>query len=63
MTSERGLGGKDKLIVFTAKAFESVYGLEYLILAVGIVGKLRNDVVFVIVADGSQCPYYLNSVK
>jgi hypothetical protein len=49
--------------VFTAKAFESVYGLEYLILATGIVGKLRNDVAFVIAGDGSQRPYYLNSVK
>jgi glycosyltransferase involved in cell wall biosynthesis len=39
------LGGEDKLIVFTAKAFESVYGIEYLILATGIIGKLRNDVV------------------
>jgi glycosyltransferase involved in cell wall biosynthesis len=57
------LGGKDKLIVFTAKAFEPVYGLEYLILVAGIVAKLRNDVVFVIAGDGSQRPYYLNLVK
>jgi len=57
------LGGKDKLIVFTAKAFEPVYGLEYLILAAGIVAKLRNDVIFVIAGDGSQRPYYLNLVR
>lgn len=45
-------------VVFTLRGHEPKYGLEYLIRAVPLVVKERNDVAFVIGGDGSLRRYY-----
>jgi glycosyltransferase involved in cell wall biosynthesis len=52
------LGIEGRSIVFTLRHHESQYGLEYLIRAIPIVAKERNDVVFVIGGDGSLMKFH-----
>lgn len=52
------LGIGNHTVVFTLRAHEPQYGLEYLIRAVPIVAKEREDVLFVIGGDGSLRGYH-----
>ncbi|MHA1596623.1 MAG: glycosyltransferase [Candidatus Asgardarchaeia archaeon] len=49
---KKSLGIENKKVVFTLKGHKPVYGIEYLIRAIPIVVKERDDVVFVIGGDG-----------
>jgi glycosyltransferase involved in cell wall biosynthesis len=52
------LGIGNRIVVFTLRAHEPKYGLEYLIRAVPKVVKEREDVLFVIGGDGSLRRYH-----
>jgi len=55
---KKTLGIENCFIIFTLRHHEPRYGLEYLIRAIPIVLKQRNDVVFVIGGEGSLRQYY-----
>ena len=48
----------NKVVIFTLRSHELVYGLEYFIKAASIVAKQRNDVLFVLGGDGSLRHYH-----
>jgi glycosyltransferase involved in cell wall biosynthesis len=55
---KKTLGTENCFIIFTLRHHEPRYGLEYLIRAIPIVLKQRNDVVFVIGGEGSLQQYH-----
>jgi glycosyltransferase involved in cell wall biosynthesis len=52
------LGMKGRSVIFALSHHEPAYGLEYLIRAIPIVAKERDDVVFVIAGDGSLTKFH-----
>jgi glycosyltransferase involved in cell wall biosynthesis len=57
------LGIEGRSIVFSLRHHEPTYGLEYLIRAIPIVAKEKDDVVFVIGGDGSLMKFHQQLAK
>ncbi|MHA1505725.1 MAG: glycosyltransferase [Candidatus Asgardarchaeia archaeon] len=57
---KKSLRIENKKVVFTLRGHKPVYGIEYLIRAIPIVVKERNDVVFVIGGDGPLRDFHEN---
>jgi glycosyltransferase involved in cell wall biosynthesis len=55
---KKKLGLEDKYIVFTLRHHEAKYGVEYLIRAIPLVLREREDVAFIIGGDGSLRTYH-----